>query len=68
MVAPFELPRRNAVTFPIVRQEPPDPDITCLVCHDSRPCEWAIEVVCHGTRQYIGIHERCIAALERRAK
>jgi hypothetical protein len=52
-------PGIKSINLPLIRQDPPDKDLTCVVCHMSHPVEWAIEWRCHGRIIWSGLHERC---------
>jgi hypothetical protein len=72
-MAPFDfvVPPRDSVMFRLVREIPPDPELTCLICHDARPlraCEWSMQIAAFGVRHTVGVHEACIAEHERRMK
>lgn len=52
-------------TLAIVREDPPDPELNCIVCSWQHPCEWSIEIRGFGKRQYFGLHEKCRCELQR---
>jgi len=58
------LPEFSELTVTLHRND--DENLSCLFCHGTYLCEWAIVLRGFGQRTLIGLHERCREELERK--